>query len=357
MERVDYRSKERDIALSKKFRYALIGCGFFAQNHLHAWSQNSDVELVATCDIDLEKASRAAKTFGGRAYSDVKELFANEKLDFVDIATTPPTHKLIVELAAANGVAAICQKPLAWEMSDAKAMVDVMAEKKLPFMVHENFRFQTPMRKIKEIIESGAIGKPFFGRISFRTAHDVYSAQSWLVESERMIIIDVAVHLFDLARYFMGEPETIFTSAHRINSMIKGEDSATILMHMKNGTCIVDASYETKSDHNTYPQTFVIIEGTKGSVSLSADYNLQTVSGASVKNETVRIPNHGWTSEPWNAIQDSVVNVNRHWIECLKTGKIPETSGVDTLKLLDITLGAYESIDTGKAFNVGSLLT
>ena len=155
----------------------------------------------------------------------------------------------------------------------------------------------------------------------------------------------------------MGEPETIFTSAHRINSMIKGDDSATILMHMKNGTCIVDASYETKSDHNTYPQTFVIIEGTKGSVSLSADYNLQTVSGASVKNETVRIPNHGWTYEPWNAIQDSVVNVNRHWIECLKTGKIPETSGVDTLKLLDITLGAYESIDTGKAFNVGSLLT
>jgi predicted dehydrogenase len=325
----------------KKYRYALIGCGFFAQNHLHAWSQNPDVELVATCDVDIEKAKAAAATFGGRAYSSAEELFANEDLDFVDIATTPPTHKMMVELAAKHDVA---------------AMVEAMVAKNLPFMVHENFRFQTPMRKIKEIIDSGAIGRPFFGRISFRTAHDVYSAQSWLVESERMIIVDVAVHLFDLARYFIGEPNTIFTSAHRVNPIIKGEDSATILMHMPDATCIVDASYETRSDHSTYPQTFVIIEGTKGSITLCADYQLQVVSGESVSNEVIEIPNHGWTSEPWNGIQDSVVNVNRHWIDCLKTGKTPETSGFDTLKLLDITLGAYESIDTGEVFTVGSLL-
>ena len=262
----------------------------------------------------------------------------------------------MVELAAKHGVAAICQKPLAWDMADAKSMVKAMSDNGLPFMVHENFRFQTPMRKIKEIIDSGAIGRPFFGRISFRTAHDVYSAQSWLVESERMIIVDVAVHLFDLARYFIGEPNTIFTSAHRVNPIIKGEDSATILMHMPDASCIVDASYETKSDHSTYPQTFVIIEGTKGAITLSADYHLQVVSGNSVTNEVVVIPDHGWTSEPWNGIQDSVVNVNKHWIECLKTGRTPETSGEDTLKLLDITLGAYESAESGQVFNVGSLL-
>ena len=226
----------------KKYRYALIGCGFFAQNHLHAWSQNPDVELVATCDVDFEKAKLAAANFGGKAYASAEELFANEDLDFVDIATTPPTHKYMVELAAKHGVAAICQKPLAWDMADAKSMVKAMSDKGLPFMVHENFRFQTPMRKIKEIIDSGAIGRPFFGRISFRTAHDVYSAQSWLVESERMIIVDVAVHLFDLARYFIGEPNTIFTSAHRVNPIIKGEDSATILMDMPDASCIVDES-------------------------------------------------------------------------------------------------------------------
>ena len=342
--------------MSRPYRFGMIGTGFFAQNHLHAWAQIPEVELVATCDIDPDKARAAAEQFGGRAYADARELFENEDLDFVDIATTPPTHRMMVELAAEFGVAAICQKPLAWEMSDARAMVDAMAAKNLPFMVHENFRFQSPMRRIKALIDDGAIGRPFFGRMSFRTAHDVYSAQSWLVESDRMIIVDVALHQFDLARFFIGQPQTIFTSALRVNPRIAGEDVATVLMHMPDATCIVDASYETKSDHNTYPQTFVTIEGTRGTITLGPDYHLQVVSGDQVLDEDLMIPDHGWTSEPCNAIQDSVVNVQRQWIACLESGVVTECSGEETLGLLDITLGAYESLASGQVYTVGSSL-
>ncbi len=356
MERVDHRSEQTGGIMSRPYRFAMIGTGFFAQNHLHAWAQIPGVELVATCDIDATKAQSAALQFGGRAYTDARELLANEQLDFVDIATTPPTHRMMVELAAEFGVAAICQKPLAWEMADARAMVDAMAVKNLPFMVHENFRFQSPMRRIKQLIDDGVIGRPFFGRMSFRTAHDVYAAQAWLVESERMIIVDVAVHLFDLARFFIGEPQTIFTSALRVNPRIKGEDVATVLMHMPEATCIVDASYETRSDRNTYPQTFVTIEGTQGKITLGPNYHLQVVSGAGVIDENLVIPDHGWTSEPWNAIQDSVVNVQRQWVACLKSGVLPECSGAETLGLLDITLGAYESLATGQVYAVGSSL-
>ena len=338
------------------YRFAMIGTGFFAQNHLHAWTQMPEVELVATCDIDLAKAEAAAEQFGGRAYTNARDMFENEQLDFVDIATTPPTHRMMVELAAEFGTAAICQKPLAWDMADARAMVDAMAAKNLPFMVHENFRFQSPMRRIKKIIDHGDIGRPFFGRMSFRTAHDVYSAQSWLVDSERMIIVDVAVHLFDLARFFIGEPETIFTSALRVNPRIKGEDVATVLMHMPHATCIVDASYETKSDHSTYPQTFITIEGTEGTITLGPDYHLQVVSKDTVIDEDLVIPDHGWTSVPWNAIQDSVVNVQRQWIDSLESGVVSECSGEETLGLLDITLGAYESLATGQVYSVGRSL-
>jgi len=341
--------------MSGPYRFALIGCGFFAQNHLHAWSEIPEVELVAVCDIDPERASAAASAFGGRAYTDAAELFRNEELDFVDIATTAPTHRMMVELAAEHGVAAICQKPLAWDMADAKAMVSACAERNLPFMVHENFRFQYPMRRIKELVDAGAIGRPFFGRVSFRTAHDVYSAQPWLVDNERMIIIDVAVHLFDLARCFLGEPQTLFTDALTVNPIISGEDVATVLMHLDGATCIVDASYETKSDHNTYPQTFVTLEGTDGTITLGPDYHLQVVSRGTVTDEDLVIPEHHWASVPWNAIQDSVYNIQRHWVDCLTTGTTPETSGTDTLTLLDITLGAYASLDSGERYTVGSL--
>jgi predicted dehydrogenase len=341
--------------MSRPYRFALIGCGFFAQNHLHAWAEIPEVELVAVCDIDAAKAAAAAADFGGTPYTDAVELLANETVDFVDIATTAPTHRLMVELAAANGVAAICQKPLAWEMDDASAMVQAMSERGLPFMVHENFRFQYPMRRIKELLDAGAIGRPFFGRISFRTDFDVYSNQPWLVDNPRMIIIDVAVHLFDLARCFMGEPETLFTEAIRVNPRIAGEDVATILLRTKDGTCIVDASYETRSDHSTYPQTFVTLEGTEGTLTLGPDYHLQVVSRGVVSEEDLVIPPHAWASEPWNGIQDSVHTIQRHWVHCLETGQTPETSGADTLTLLDITLGAYESAETGRQYRVGSL--
>jgi predicted dehydrogenase len=328
----------------RPYQFAVIGTGFFAQNHLHAWAEIPEVELVAVCDIDEERVQAAAREFGATPYTDAAALFAHHDLDFVDIATTAPTHRMMVELAAQHGVPAICQKPLAWEMSDAKAMVEAMAAKDLPFMVHENFRFQYPMRRIKELIDAGTIGRPFFGRISFRTAHDVYAAQPWLVDNPRMIIIDVAVHLLDLACCFIGTPDTVFADTLRVNA------------RMPEATCIVDASYETKSDHNTYPQTFVTLEGTEGTITLGPDYHLQVVSGGTVTDEDLLIPPHTWSSVPWNAIQDSVYAIQRHWIHCLDTGASPETSGAATLELMDITLGAYESADTGTRYRVGSLL-
>ena len=342
--------------MSRPYRFALIGCGFFAQNHLQAWADMSDVELVATCDINPDSAVSAAETFGGTPYTDAAELFAKEELDFVDIATTPPTHRMMVELAAQHQVAAICQKPLAWDMDDAQAMVRAMTDADLPLMVHENFRFQYPMRKVKDVLNSGVIGRPFFGRISFRTAHDVYSAQPWCMDAERMIIADVSVHQFDLTRFFLGEPDRLFTEAITVNPKIKGEDVATIVLGLPGATCIVDTSYESSSDHSTYPQTFVTIEGTDGTVTLGPDYHLQVVSPAGVHEEQLVIPEHSWASEPWNCIQDSVVNVQHYWIHCLETGQTPETSGADTLRVLDLTLGAYQSLDTGEPYRVGSML-
>lgn len=350
-------------------RFAVIGTGFFAQNHLHAWAEIPEVELVAVCDTDPDRLAAAARDFGGRPYSDAAELFAHERLDFVDIATTPPTHPMLVHLAAEHGVAALCQKPLAWDLADATAMVEAMGAKGLPFMVHENFRFQHPMRCIKEILDSGAIGRPFFGRFSFRTSHDCYTAQPWLIDSERMIIVDVAVHLFDLARFFMGEPESLYAEAIRVNPRIAGEDVATVLLRMPDATAIVDASYETFSDHSTYPQTFVTIEGTKGAITLGPDYHLQVVShpidagdssarmtGSTVIDMDLEIPPHTWTSVPWNGIQDSVATLQRHWVDCLLTGRTPETSGLDTLRTMELTLGAYESLATGLPYRVGHSL-
>ena len=91
-----------------ELRGALIGCGFFAQNHLHAWREIDGVRLVAVCDLDLQKARQASADFEvPQVYGDAAALFERERLDFVDIATTMPSHRALVELAARHRVPVI----------------------------------------------------------------------------------------------------------------------------------------------------------------------------------------------------------------------------------------------------------
>jgi predicted dehydrogenase len=152
----------------------VIGCGFVAENHLAAWSYMDDVVLAAVCDLDIGKARSAASRHGASAaYSDAADMLDRENLNFVDIVTTMESHVKLVELAAARKLPTVVQKPLAPTWEDCISIVESCAAAGAPFMVHENTRFLKPVRKAREVIASGAIGRPTWARVSFRTAHDI----------------------------------------------------------------------------------------------------------------------------------------------------------------------------------------
>ncbi|TGW07040.1 Gfo/Idh/MocA family oxidoreductase, partial [Mesorhizobium sp. M2D.F.Ca.ET.145.01.1.1] len=164
-----------------ELRGALIGCGFFAVNQMHAWRDIEGASIVAICDRDPERLRIVGDQFGvARRYADAAAMFAAEKLDFVDIATTVGSHRPLVEMAAENRVPVICQKPFAPTLADAKAMVKACTDAGVPLMVHENFRWQSPIQAVRAVLDSGEIGTPFFGRISFRSGYDVFSGQPYL---------------------------------------------------------------------------------------------------------------------------------------------------------------------------------
>ncbi|HSF92938.1 MAG TPA: Gfo/Idh/MocA family oxidoreductase, partial [Paracoccaceae bacterium] len=257
-------------------RGAMIGCGFFAQNQLHAWRDIEGVEIVALCDRDPERLAASAKAFGvGRTYTDAAEMFADGGFDFVDIATTAPSHHPLVEMAAIHGVHIICQKPFAENMTDARAMVSAAGQAGKTLMIHENFRWQSAVRAAIDAVRGGAIGTPFFGRISFRSGYDVYSGQPYLAEGERFIIEDLGIHILDIARALFGDVTRIAATTKRINPKIKGEDVATMLLSHENGvTSVVDCSYATQRLPETFPETLLEIDGTNGTLRLDAGYLL-----------------------------------------------------------------------------------
>src|SRR5690349_7753009 len=106
-----------------ELRGALVGCGFFAENQLHAWAEIPGCRIVALCDRDPDRLARAGRLFGVAAlYRDAAEMLGAERLDFLDVATTVPSHRPLVELAAAHRLPVICQKPFAATLEDARAM-------------------------------------------------------------------------------------------------------------------------------------------------------------------------------------------------------------------------------------------
>ena len=96
---------------SAPLKVVTIGAGFFAQFHHAAWQADPRVHLAATCDTDGEKAQAFAARYGApRAYTDAADMLAAEEPDLVDIITPPATHLELIRLAAARGIAVICQK-------------------------------------------------------------------------------------------------------------------------------------------------------------------------------------------------------------------------------------------------------
>lgn len=334
-------------------RGAVIGCGFFAANHLHAWGEVTGARCVAVCDLDAHRAAAAAQQVqGARAYTDVPTLLREERPDFVDVVTQPGAHRAVVELAAAAGVHVICQKPLAPALPEARAMVEACRAADVRLMVHENFRWQSPLRAVA--IAAREVGPLCYGRISFRSAFDVYRDQPYLADDPRFILADLGVHLLDLARFFLGEVEQLYCVIQRVNPRIRGEDTATVLLRMRSGAaCVVDMSYGTRPEIDCFPQTLVQLEGPGGSVSMGPHYRLGKRVGPVVEHTEIPPRRYSWSRPPAEAIQESVVAIQQHWVDCLRGGSEPETSGEDNLRTLALVEAAYESAAAGRAVALG----
>jgi D-apiose dehydrogenase len=346
----------RDV--DQPLRGGLIGCGYFARNHLNGWREVDGADIVAVCDENEDSLNSASRDFGiGEKYSDALTMLEAADLDFVDVVTQAPSHRFLVESVAASGRHVICQKPFAPTLSDARDMVISCRRAGVRLMVHENFRWQRPMRALKDVVSSGRIGDPFYCRITFRSAWDVYADQPYLATDDRFIVYDLGIHLLDLARFFMGEVEQLYSRTQRVNPKIRAEDVATTVLDMEGGrTCVIEASYASRLEHEIFPQTLVHIEGAKGSATLDRDYRLTVVAEGGVSHSDVPPVTYVWSQEPGQAIQNGVVAIQQHWVDALNQDVEPETSGSDNLRTLELVFGTYASAEERSVYRTETSL-
>ena len=215
-------------------------------------------------------------------------------------------------------------------------------------MVHENFRWQSAIRAVKAVVETGEIGAVFWGRVSFRSAYDVFSGQPYLAEGSRFIIEDLGIHALDIARFLFGDATSLVARTRRVNPAIRGEDVATMLLdHVSGVTSVVDCSYATIQAVEAFPETLIEIDGALGSIRLGQGYCMTVATHAGARAEDKAPPVLPWAARPWHNIQESVLAIQRNWIECLRAGLETETSGRDNLKTFAMVEAAYASAALG----------
>ena len=94
--------------------------------------------------------------------------------------------------------------------------------------------------------------------------------QPYLAEEERFILLDLGIHVLDVARVFLGEADRLYCQAQSIRPGIRGEDMATMMLHHRSGaTSVVDCSYASRLDPDPFPETLLHLEGTRGSLVLA----------------------------------------------------------------------------------------
>ena len=329
-------------------RVALIGCGFFARNHMEAWRDLPGAEVVAVCDLDPAKAQDFAARFGARPFTDAAAMLAEVRPDVTDVATTVPSHRPLVELAARYSGAVICQKPFATSLEDGQVMVAACAAAGIPLFVHENFRWQKPWREIAARVAAGAIGTPAFLRLSFRHAYDIYTNQPYLAEEPDLALTDVGLHLFDLARWLMGDVVRVSCETQRLNPRVRGQDAfVALLRHASGAVSSVECSFFTHDAPDPFPQTLGRIEGDRGTLELLEGHRLVHHAGGTAAETDAEPPVPAWGAKPWHLVQDSVLAFQAHVIEAVAGRAEPGPSGAHNLGTLAVTLAAIEAARTG----------
>jgi predicted dehydrogenase len=331
-------------------RFAIFGTGFWSRFQLAGWQELEGVQCVALYNRSKAKAEALAHEFGVPAvYDDPEQLLRQEQLDFIDIITNVETHSQFVRMAAAYDLPVICQKPMATTLAEAEEMVRVCQDAGIPFFVHENWRWQTPIRHFKAALDSGAIGQPFRARIHYCSSFPVFDNQSFLKELEQFILTDMGSHILDVARFLFGEANSLYCQTHRVHPDIQGEDVATVMIQMGDGmTVVCEISYASRTEIERFPETFIYVEGTLGALTLVPDYWVRVTTADGVQARRYPPPHYAWADPAYDLIHASIVPCNENLLQGLRGSGKAETTGEDNLETVRLIFAAYESAASGQ---------
>ncbi len=353
--------------MEKKLRVGLIGAGGIAGYvHMPAWSRMEDVEVVAICDIKIEKAKAMAEKYGvAQVFEQYRELLNLPGLDAIDICTPNYLHSIIAVEALEKGLHVFCEKPDAISVAEANRMKAAAEESGKTLMVMRNNRYRGISAYAKQYIADGRMGDVYAARCGWQRRRGIPGKGGWFTtraQSGGGPLIDLGVHMIDLTMWLMGNPRPVAVSGctyckfadtdvsdsteskygeKASSGVFDVEDLAMGFIRFENGACMqIEFSWASNIDEE---RVFFELRGTK--------------SGAKWDSVSNRLglftEEYGVTADEWphaekgHALGDHGANL-RHFADVVLYGAQPMFVPQQGVNMIQILEAMYRSAELGR---------
>ena len=333
----------------EKLKVAVIGCGNISVMHLDPIVAFSDVDLVAVCDIKEDRAIAASQKYGGKVYTDYKEMFKCEKLDAVHICLPHYLHVPVSIDAFKAGINVLSEKPMSIKYEDAVNAVETADECGVKYGVIFQCRYNAPSKLIKQRILDGKLGPVKCGRttLTWYRPDNYYDHSDWKGTWDKEgggVIIDQAIHSIDLANWMINSnPVEVQSSLHNRNHEIMVvEDTGEGLIKYENGALL---SFYAMNNYLIDEPIEVRLLCENGKVTFSYDhatirYNDGTIETADNKPEDMFKYTGG--KDYWGC--QHAVQIRQFYNSILGVEEL-EISGREALKIQNIICQIYNNND------------
>lgn len=328
--------------------FAVIGCGSFGSRRVNAL-RKIGARIACLVDTNEELVAKMARDIGCEHYTDYREALKAEDFDCAIVATPNKFHAPISIAAMEAGKHVLCEKPLARNPAEARAMVDAAKLNHVFLKTGSNLRYFSNVRKAKELVNGGAIGKPLFVRGWI--GHDGKKIlHTWNVDKEMAgggTVLDNGAHILDLFRWFLGDFSECYGRVSTLHLPIEVEDNGMGIFRAEDGRLgFIQSSWTEWSGY-----MYMEIYGTEGSVIIDNRGEKAVNTGKwVVTSNTVFTAKDGtrqvfdYSAEPPQSYELEL----KDFINCLKEGRQPMASGYDGMKVVEMVNAIYESSKTGR---------
>lgn len=333
-------------------KYALIGCGRIATNHIKA-SLNNNLEIAAVCDIITEHMESLLAEHGIekdtsiKRYTDYKILLEENKIELAAIATESGLHAEIAIACINHGVNIIIEKPMALSIADADEIIRLSEKKGIIVSVCHQNRFNTAVQELRKALDSKRFGRLSHGSINIRWNRDqkYYNQASWRGTwlQDGGALMNQCIHGIDLLRWMFGsEIDTVYgTTKRQFHDYIQAEDVGMAVINFKNG-----AIATIEGTTNIYPKNLeetLYVFGEKGTVKIggTSTNNIDVWYFADEnKADQKRI---GFSEATCNVYGNGHTSLYADVIDSIKNNKAPYVDAYAGKSALELVLAIYKS--------------